>query len=121
MSTEAQRAKTRERVKRYRAKQQTKALHDSVTHPDTCRYCQKPIISLGYVRKYPGACYDCSLLPHPKTVEDLWPVYRYTPWVQSTYVMTAFEQEHYKPAHKLADGQYNPVSKPGDKHYKVVV
>lgn len=116
----------RDRQRRYRQQQKgvTKSVTlqgvtgEGVTYPDTCRYCKKPIISLGYSRKYPGACYDCSLLPHPKTLEDLWPRYRYTPYDESTYVMTAFEREHYKPAHKLSEGEHNPVSKPGDSHYR---
>ena len=111
---EQQRVAQREWVRQKRNKD--KVRQEGSTCPDTCRYCQEPIISLGHPRKYPGACYDCSLKPHPKTVEDLWPRYRHSN--DSGYVMTAFECEHYKPAHELADGEYNPVSKPGDSHYR---
>lgn len=114
----------RDRQRRYRQQQKgvtenvtsQGVTDEGVTYPDTCQYCEKPIVSLGYPRKFLGACYDCSLIPHPKTVDDLWPKYRYTN--DSDYVMTAFEREHYKPAHELADGEYNPVSKPGDSHYR---
>lgn len=41
----------------------------------------------------------------------------YTP--QFTGKLTAFEQEHYKPASELGRGEFNPVSKPGDTHYGV--
>ncbi len=115
MDKEQQRAQTRERVKRYRAKQQIKALHGSVTYLDTCQYCGKPIVALGYSRKYPGACYDCAIKPHPKTADDLWPKYRWSN--ESNYKMTDFERGHYRPASELDDGEYNPVSKPGDEHY----
>ncbi len=111
---EKQRQVQREWVRQKRNKGGVR--QESSTHPDVCQYCDKPIISLGYTRKYPGACYDCSLKPHPKTIDDLWPAYRYSN--DSDYVMTAYEREHYKPANELADGEYNPVSKPGDSHYR---
>ena len=37
--------------------------------------------------------------------------------ISDDYVMTDFEREHYRPANQL-QGQYNPVSKPGDSHYE---
>ena len=120
MSTEEQRTKTRERVKRYRAKQQIKALHGSVTHPDTCRCCSESLPKLLRPRRWPGMCYDCAMKYADRYMDtdELWPEYRYSN--DSDYVMTAFEREHYKPASKLGKGEYNPVSLPGDKHYKVV-
>lgn len=33
------------------------------------------------------------------------------------YMMTAYEQQHYKPANELHAHEFNPVSKPGDSHY----
>ena len=92
----------------------------SVAGLEQCRYCGDPLPKLSRHRLYTGACYNCSLKAHPKTtVDDLWPPYRYTPYNEQTaYKMTTHEREHYKPACELVDGEHNPVSKPGDSHYR---
>ena len=49
-----------------------------------------------YRRKFPDTVYHAS-------------------WFTGT--MTDFEREYYEPASELGQGEYNPVSKPGDEHY----
>ena len=46
---------------------------------ELCRYCSAPLPKLLKPRRWPGACYPCSLTNagRVKTIDDLWPTYRY--------------------------------------------
>lgn len=63
----------------YKRKTEQPKANTIKAYPDTCRYCDTPIVVLTHPRKYPGACYECALAhaDRPKTIDDLWPQYRY--------------------------------------------